>query len=212
MAKEELEKAKQTVSETLAKINAVEAKMAEFQIQYKKLQQMRRNGILFCAKTLKPLDDEGRDLCLEGTSETLNQEIRANMFMFSDLALLDKRDLQKILFKCSIDDLAYSIKLLDNTPEKKPEPPVDNNIFLGTWAWDYGYNQDNFSEERLTLNKDNTFIIQAKFPDGYTEDDKGTYEIVTDSTYGKTLRLHITSWKDNTMQNFDSADVLLSYK
>lgn len=97
-------------------------------------------------------------------------------------------------------------------PEKKPEPPVDNNIFLGTWAWDYGYNQDNFSEERLTLNKDNTFIIQAKFPDGYTEDDKGTYEIVTDSTYGKTLRLHITSWKDNTMQNFDSADVLLSYK
>lgn len=119
MAKEDLEKAKQTVSETLAKINAVEAKMAEFQIQYKKLQQMRRNGILFCAKTLKPLDDEGRDLCLEGTSEKLNQEIRANMFMFSDLALLDKRDLQKILFKCSIDDLAYSIKLLDNTPEKK---------------------------------------------------------------------------------------------
>lgn len=97
-------------------------------------------------------------------------------------------------------------------PEKKPEPPVDNNIFLGTWAWDYGYNQDNFSEERLTLNKDNTFIIQAKFPNGYTEDDKGIYEIVTDSTYGKTLRLHITSWKDNTMQNFDSADVLLSYK
>ena len=41
------------------------------------------------------------------------------MFMFNDLALLDKRDLQKILFKCSTDDLAFAVKLMDNTPVKK---------------------------------------------------------------------------------------------
>ena len=45
MTKEDLEKAKQIVSETVAKIIAVEERMAEFQIQYKKLQQMRRRGI-----------------------------------------------------------------------------------------------------------------------------------------------------------------------
>lgn len=119
MSKEDLEKAKQSVAETVTKINTIDAKIAEFQEQYKKLLEMRRRGILFCAQTLKPLNDEGRDQCLEGTSEKLIDEIRANMFMFNDLALLDKRDLQKILFKCSTDGLAFAVKLMDNTPVKK---------------------------------------------------------------------------------------------
>ena len=119
MTKEDVEKAKTTVSETVSKINAIDLKIAEFQEQYKKLLEMRRKGILYCAQTLKPLDDKNRAECLEGTDEKLVDEINANMFMFNDLAKLDKRDLQKILFKCNTDDLAYAVKLLENTPVKK---------------------------------------------------------------------------------------------
>ncbi len=119
MTKEELEKTKQTVGETVQKIVTIDARIAEFQEQYKKLLEMRRRGILYCAQVLKPLNDEGRDQCLEGASEKISEEIRSNMFMFNDLAKLDKRDLQKILFKCSTDDLAWAVKLLDNTPVKK---------------------------------------------------------------------------------------------
>lgn len=108
MAKEDLEKAKQSVAETVTKINTIDAKIAEFQEQYKKLLEMRRRGILFCAQTLKPLNDEGRDQCLEGTDEKIIDEIRANMFMFNDLALLDKREVMAAQRK--IIDLALQME------------------------------------------------------------------------------------------------------
>ena len=39
----------------------------------------------------------------------------------------------------------------------------EEKLLIGTWAYDYGYNQDEFAEERLTLNKDKTFYIDAKY-------------------------------------------------
>jgi len=115
----EYEKAKTAVNETLTKINTIDAKIAEFQEQYKKLLEMRQRGIMYCAQIIKPMDDAKRDECLEGVSEQIADAIKDNMFVFDDLAKLDKRELQKVLFKCSTEDLAFAVKLLDNTPVKK---------------------------------------------------------------------------------------------
>lgn len=119
MTKEEIEKAKENVSGTLQKISAIDSKITEFQEQLKKLQDMRRRGILFCAQNLKPLDQETRDELLSASSEALSDDIQRNMLSFGDLAKLDKRELQKLLFKCELDDLALSVVLLDNSEVKK---------------------------------------------------------------------------------------------
>ncbi|MCQ2573658.1 MAG: hypothetical protein MJ182_07165 [Treponema sp.] len=119
MTKEEIEKAKENVTGTLQKISAIDAKIVEFQEQLKKLQDMKRRGILFCAQNLKPLDQETRDELLAETPEALSDDIQRNMLSFSDLAKLDKRELQKLLFKCALDDLAVSVVLLDNSEVKK---------------------------------------------------------------------------------------------
>lgn len=41
---------------------------------------------------------------------------------------------------------------------------------------------------------------------------KGTYEIVNDAKYGQTLKMNITSFKNNTMTDFANVNVLLSFK
>lgn len=119
MTKEEIEKAKTNVTGTLQKISAIDSKILEFQEQMKKLQEMRRKGVFFCSQNLKPLSQDIRDELLAETPEALSDEIQRNMLSFSDLAKLDKRELQKLLFKCQLDDLAVSVVLLNNSEVKK---------------------------------------------------------------------------------------------
>ena len=119
MGQAEKETAKVNVAQTLEKIKTIDAKILEFEEKYRQLKEMRTKGIIFCARNLKELNAEEREEALSETSPELADEISANMFSFEDLALLDKRDLQKVLFKCSTDDLAWAIKLLGNVPVKK---------------------------------------------------------------------------------------------
>ena len=63
---------------------------------------------------------------------------------------------------------------------------------LGTWAYDYGYNQDEFSNEELTFNADKTFIV--KYGEG--EFESGTYKIENDKVHGLSIEWHFTEYGD----------------
>lgn len=119
MNKEQIEQAKTTVSDAVTKIQAIDAKIADFQAQYKKLLEMRSKGVLFCAKTVKTLPGEDRDACLAELDAGLADDIRKMMFMFDDIAKLDKRHIQKIMFKCDLKDIAHALKLSEGTEIKK---------------------------------------------------------------------------------------------
>jgi len=119
MNKEQIEQTKNTVAGAVTKIQAIDDKIAEFQSQLQKLQEMRNKGVLFCAKTVKTLPGEERDACLAQFDTALADDIQKMMFMFEDIAKLDKRHIQKIMFKCDLKDIAHALKLSEGTEIKK---------------------------------------------------------------------------------------------
>ena len=52
---------------------------------------------------------------------------------------------------------------------------INSKLLIGTWFWSYGYNQENFSKDEITFNKDKTVEIMS-INSNYTEYDKGVYE------------------------------------
>ncbi len=122
MTSAQIEQTKASVQDAVAKIAAIDAKIAEFQAQYKKLLEMRSKGVLFCAKTVKTLPGEARDAYLDELNTrdvALAADIRKMMFMFEDIAKLDKRHIQKIMFKCDLKDIAHALKLSEGAEIKK---------------------------------------------------------------------------------------------
>ncbi len=119
MTAAQIEQTKASVQDAVSKIEAIDARIAEFQAQYKKLLEMRSKGVLFCAKTVKTLPGEVREAYLEELDAALSDDIRKMMFMFEDIAKLDKRHIQKIMFKCDLKDIAHALKLSEGTEIKK---------------------------------------------------------------------------------------------
>lgn len=87
---------------------------------------------------------------------------------------------------------------------------VDSKLLTGTWFWNFGYDQEKFANEQLTLNKDKTFEVFHIDP-GYTEYDKGVYSIVNDKEHGPTIILNIKNFKNGENDPWQNVDVKMSY-
>ncbi|MBO4638232.1 MAG: hypothetical protein J5710_00575 [Treponema sp.] len=78
-----------------------------------------------------------------------------------------------------------------------PKPdlqPTSEELILGTWFWNYGYNQDLFANEIVTFCEDGTIDISRITPEDI-EYDKGTYSIIDDAKHGATLLINLNWYK-----------------
>lgn len=87
---------------------------------------------------------------------------------------------------------------------------IDTNALVGTWFWDFGFNQGQFSNEQLSLNKDGTIEIFHIQPE-WTEWDKGDWSVIDDEKYGPTLVVHITGGKNKLEDEWDSVNAKLYF-
>lgn len=92
-----------------------------------------------------------------------------------------------------------------------PKPvKINKKQLLGTWFWNFGYNQENFSRDEITFNKDQTFEIFS-IHQNYTEYDKGKYSIIQDEKYGTTLVLNITNYKEKKDAAWEKLDLKIFF-
>ena len=81
---------------------------------------------------------------------------------------------------------------------------------VGTWFWDYGYDQEQFCNEQAAFNKDGTVSLFSIGPD-WAEWDKGDWSIINDSEHGPTMVLHLTGGKDKVEDEWQPIDVKIHY-
>ena len=81
---------------------------------------------------------------------------------------------------------------------------------VGTWFWNYGYDQTRFGNEQGIFNKDGTFELFYIVPE-QSEYDKGVYSITNDEKYGPVLELHLTQWKEKLEQDWQDTDVKIYF-
>ncbi|MBQ0167772.1 MAG: hypothetical protein KBT02_11755 [Treponema sp.] len=81
---------------------------------------------------------------------------------------------------------------------------ADTSSIVGTWAYDYGYNQELWADDLMTFNIDGTFDSHLVAP-YYSEWDKGTWSLSTDAQGRQVLALHTTAYSNdnNTWNNVD---------
>ena len=92
-----------------------------------------------------------------------------------------------------------------------PKPvKINKKQLLGTWFWNFGYNQEKFSRDEITFNKDQTFEIFS-INQNYTEYDKGKYSIIQDEKYGTTLVLNITNYKEKKDAAWEKCDLKIFF-
>lgn len=91
-----------------------------------------------------------------------------------------------------------------------PASEINISKLPGTYFWDYGFDQSEFGNEQLTLNKDGTCSMFSIGPD-WSEFDKGNYSVVDDEKYGKTLVLNLLNWKEKVQDEWGSCNVKLTY-
>lgn len=92
-----------------------------------------------------------------------------------------------------------------------PKPvKINKKQLLGTWFWNFGYNQEKFSRDEITFNKDQTFEIFS-VNQNYTEYDKGKYSIIQDEKYGTTLVLNITNYKEKKDAAWEKLDLKIFF-
>lgn len=94
-------------------------------------------------------------------------------------------------------------------PDPKPQPD-EKDFIIGTWFWNYGYNQDLFVKDLVTFYEDGMIdIIHESQKE--VEYDKGTYSIIQDKKYGKTLLLNLTKYKDNKGDTWEDTDAKMYF-
>ena len=92
-----------------------------------------------------------------------------------------------------------------------PKPvKINKKQLLDTWFWNFGYNQEKFSRDEITFNKDQTFEIFS-IHQNYTEYDKGKYSIIQDEKYGTTLVLNITNYKEKKDAAWEKLDLKIFF-
>lgn len=87
---------------------------------------------------------------------------------------------------------------------------IDANNLVGSWFWNYGYDQEQFCNEQVTFNKDGTVYLFSIGPD-WAEWDKGNWSIIDDSEQGPTLFFHLTEGKDRLEDEWYSIDAKIFY-
>ena len=105
---------------------------------------------------------------------------------------------------------ADSPKQIENPEQTQiPENPTPEENIIGTWFWNYGYNQDLFANDYIIFNEDKTVYLSHEEPE-YKEYDKGTYSITENAEHESILTLNIKWFKylegdyvDESPENFD---------
>lgn len=115
----EIEQTKAAIEDSIKKLNAIDTKAKELETQLQKLAELKAKGLAYCAFNMKKLDSREREKCFTEIEPELAEQIKRNMFSFQDLATLDRRFLQKVLFKCELKDIACALKLLNGTEVKR---------------------------------------------------------------------------------------------
>lgn len=86
----------------------------------------------------------------------------------------------------------------------------DTKQLVGTWFWDYSFNQYKFANEQLTLNKDGTFELFHIQPE-WNEWDMGDWSVIDDEKYGPSLVLHITHGKNKLEDEWEPINVRIHF-
>lgn len=94
---------------------------------------------------------------------------------------------------------------------KEAEVNFDTNALLGTWFWNFGYDQDQLVNEQITFKKDKTFELFHIQPGEWGEWDNGVYSIINEPKHGTTLLLNIKSFKNAADAKWESTDVKLYF-
>ncbi|MBR5402031.1 MAG: hypothetical protein IK102_09495 [Treponema sp.] len=95
----------------------------------------------------------------------------------------------------------------ETQPEAPGKQPTDMELMVGSWFWDFGYDQSQFMADIITCKADGSFVITHKSP-GNDEYDTGTYSIIDFLDYGKTLCINIKTYKDTILnENNDNMDL-----
>lgn len=87
---------------------------------------------------------------------------------------------------------------------------IDTTKLLGSWAWDYGYNQEAFANEQITFKKDKSFEI-FHITSQSAEWDYGNYYFINDPKQGLTLVINITSFKNGQNSELENVDVKIYF-
>lgn len=80
----------------------------------------------------------------------------------------------------------------------------------GTWAFDYGWNQDVWADDQITFYPDGTFETHY-ITHSYSEWDTGTYSVSTDAQGQQNLNLNVLKVKQNSEGSWQNVDVKMNY-
>ena len=96
---------------------------------------------------------------------------------------------------------------------KKPSESgkIDVNNLVGSWFWNYGYDQKQFCNEQLTLNSDGTMSI-IYIAANESEWDTGTYSLINDEEHGPTLLINLMQVKEKYEDDWEDVDVKIYYE
>ena len=113
----------------------------------------------------------------------------------------------KSVFAAALVAMTFcTISCASSTGGANESGKIDANNLVGSWFWNYGYDQELFANDQITFNKDGTFDTCHIEPD-WGEWDRGNYSIINDEEHGPTVRLHLTSWKNKIDQDWQTCDV-----
>ena len=88
---------------------------------------------------------------------------------------------------------------------------IDANNLIGSWFWNYGYDQKQFCNEQLTLNSDGTMSI-IYIAANESEWDTGTYSLINDEEHGPTLLINLMQVKEKYEDDWEDVDVKIYYE
>ena len=96
----------------------------------------------------------------------------------------------------------------DNEDQKENEVSKDSyeSLIVGTWFWNYGYDQEQFCNEQVTFYKDDKIEFFSIGSD-YALWQKGDWSIIDDSKYGPTMLQHFTQGKNKLEDEWQPGDL-----
>ncbi|MBO4857615.1 MAG: hypothetical protein J5527_03775 [Treponema sp.] len=100
----------------------------------------------------------------------------------------------------------------DNEDQKGNEVSKDSyeSLIVGTWFWNYGYDQEQFCNEQVTFYKDGKIEFFSIGSD-YALWQKGDWSIIDDSKYGPTMLQHFTQGKNKLEDEWQPGDLKRYY-
>ena len=92
-----------------------------------------------------------------------------------------RKELSKLFTRCFAIAVIMTMVICGiscASTEKADDVNFDTNALLGTWFWNFGYDQDQLANEQITFKKDKTFELFHIQPGEWGEWDNGVYSII----------------------------------